>query len=178
MLSGINIRSRGGIKYVTTTFKNAPNFYMPSITLSNEELIKYINMGLIEGACQIFMKIFPHDINPANRSFWNLDAERIKYLTRVNDEWIIDLHGRHIFDKFLLEIRIVAEARSRAIDKDFNYDDIENIEYNFDNTGMSLCSFAVDLSNEPKNKKRVMKQVAPIYGTKLIKYELEKESSD
>ena len=124
------------------------------------------------------MKIFPHDINPANRSFWNLDAERIKYLTRVNDEWIIDLHGRHIFDKFLLEIRIVAEARSRALDKDFNYDDIENIENNFDNTGMSLCSFAVDLSNEPKNKKRVMKQIAPIYGTKLIKYELEKESSD
>lgn len=174
-LVGMNIKVSNNMKYIFNYFKNAPNFSIPIIDLTNNELMTYVDMGQVEGAYKLFIKLFPSDITPTQRSFWNLDSNRAKFLTKFDDKWNIDIDGQYIYDKFVDRIKLTVldkchkmTTERKQTDED---DDDDNYIINFEKEDKmigKMCAFAYELSNIQKNKKRVMKQIGPIYSLQLV----------
>ena len=84
------------------------------------------------------------DIEPKDRSIWLVDSARDKYLTRLNDNWKIDIHGEEF-------CRLVNKTISKALHqgKDRITDPLEQMTFVL----LELVIHVASQSKMPKTKK-------------------------
>ncbi len=170
LLSVINLRTQTNTQYIIDNFKHSPNYSVPQFDLTLDEIIYYANKGHIDGVCELFAKVFPNNINPEDRPFWNLDGNRAKFLTRIDDKWVLDINGSHISKLFINYIGdkivhacndILEEQNNREIYDEHKCDKESEILN-------KISSFGHELVNKPSTKKKMMKQVGPLYNVQSI----------
>ena len=53
----------------------------------------YVKLGPVKGLSKIITDHWVDNIPPEERSIWNIDYSRNKFLIRVNDSWIVDVNA-------------------------------------------------------------------------------------
>ena len=82
---------------IINNYNNAPDFTSQPINdMSNDDLKHYIDMGIPTGIVKMLKDHYMENIPNEKRSIWCLDASRVKYLVRHNNNWIVDLMGKII----------------------------------------------------------------------------------
>jgi hypothetical protein len=92
-------------QYIKNTFPNAPNV-KPIENIDNVD--KYLGNNYNDSYTLLIHDHYLKNIDPEDRSLWLVDSSRDKYLTRLNDNWQVDLHGEEF-------CKIVNKALSKAI---------------------------------------------------------------
>lgn len=80
-------------QYIINNYKHAPNLEFPMVNWSNERMENYVKLGAVKGLSKIITDHWVDNIPPEERSIWNIDYSRNKFLIRVNDSWIIDVNA-------------------------------------------------------------------------------------
>tara|TARA_B100001248_G_C27387250_1_gene460324 strand:- start:1678 stop:2640 length:963 start_codon:yes stop_codon:yes gene_type:complete len=80
-------------QFIINNFTNAPNLKFPDIKWTDSDIKKYIEMGSVKGLSKIITDCWVDNIKPENRSIWNVDYARNKYLIRIEDAWMVDVDG-------------------------------------------------------------------------------------
>ena len=80
-------------QYIITNFPDAPNLKFPEIEWSDDIINKYVKMGTVQGISKIITDCWVHNVKPEDRSIWNVDYARNKYLIRIGDAWMVDVDG-------------------------------------------------------------------------------------
>lgn len=170
LIAQINTKTQKNAKYILNNFKDAPNYSVPQFDLTLDEIIYYANKGHVDGVCELFAKVFPNDVDPADRSFWNLDSNRAKFLTRINDRWILDINGSHISKLFIdcVGDKIV-HACNNILAEQNDCETYDERKYDKESEILNkISSFGHELVNKPSTKKKMMKQVGPLYNVQSI----------
>jgi hypothetical protein len=92
-------------QYIINTFPNAPNV-KPINKIENID--KYLNIAPSESYSSLIHDYYIKDIEPEDRSLWLVDSSRDKYLTRLNDNWQVDVNGEEF-------CKVVNNALSKAL---------------------------------------------------------------
>lgn len=80
-------------QYIINNYKDAPNLEFPLVNWSNETMDYYVNLGPVKGLSKIITDHWVDNIPPEERSIWNIDYSRNKFIIRKNDSWIVDING-------------------------------------------------------------------------------------
>ena len=80
-------------QYIINNYKDAPNLEFPLVNWSNETMDHYVKLGPVKGLSKIITDHWVDNIPPEERSIWNIDYSRNKFLIRVNDSWIVDVNA-------------------------------------------------------------------------------------
>jgi len=82
---------------IINNYTNAPDLTaQPIYDMSNDDLKRYIDMGIPNGIVKMLQDYYIENIPNEKRSLWCLDASRIKYLVRKDNNWKIDIMGKII----------------------------------------------------------------------------------
>jgi hypothetical protein len=92
-------------QYIKNTFPNAPNV-KPIENI--DDVDKYLGNDYNDSYRSLIHDHYLKDIEPEDRSLWLVDSSRDKFLTRLNDNWQVDLHGEEF-------CKIVNKALSKAL---------------------------------------------------------------
>ena len=79
--------------FIINNYKDAPNLEFPRVNWSNEMMDNYVKLGPVRGLSKIITDHWASNIPPEQRSIWNIDYSRNKFLIRVEDAWVIDVNG-------------------------------------------------------------------------------------
>ena len=80
-------------QYIINNYPDAPNLTFPEIDWSIDKIEKYVQMGSVRGLSKIITDHWVDNIDPENRSIWNVDFSRNKFLIRIKDGWMVDVDG-------------------------------------------------------------------------------------
>jgi len=80
-------------QYIINNYKDAPNLEFPLVNWSNETMDKYVQLGPVKGLSKIIRDHWVDNIPPEERSIWNIDYSRNKFIIRKDDSWIVDING-------------------------------------------------------------------------------------
>ena len=80
-------------QYIINNYKDAPNLEFPLVNWSNETMDYYVNLGPVKGLSKIITDHWVDNIPPEERSIWNIDYSRNKFIIRKDDSWIVDING-------------------------------------------------------------------------------------
>ena len=82
---------------IINNYNNAPDFTAQPINdMSIKDIKRYISMGIPNGVVNMLKDHYVENIPNEQRSIWCLDASRLKYLVRRNNNWKVDLMGKII----------------------------------------------------------------------------------
>lgn len=138
-------------------YPNAPNLSdIKQIKISDENMRKYIDKGIPDGAIEFIKDVWIKGTNPSDMPFWCVDPSRTKYIVKINNNWEVDMGGDKIKNEILpivkkTFIKFVGIENSRI-----NEIPVKNMENLLDmqkNNG-----FIVDLINK-KNQKKILKKL-------------------
>lgn len=79
--------------FIINNYKDAPNLEFPIVNWSNERMDNYVKLGPVRGLSKIITDHWADNIPPEQRSIWNIDYSRNKFLIRIEDAWVIDVNG-------------------------------------------------------------------------------------
>ena len=80
-------------QYIINNYKDAPNLEFPLVNWSNETMDNYVQLGPVKGLSKIITDHWVDNIPPEERSIWNIDYSRNKFIIRKDDSWIVDING-------------------------------------------------------------------------------------
>ena len=128
--------------YIMNNFKNAPNFD-EQITqqLSDIEKQKIIKQGPVNGCIELIKQKCIENKGLDERSIHCLDAARMKFFVRKNDDWEVDINGKKILKK-------TKDIVKEIFDNDF---DIEKI--NDPSLKAIYVEKMIDLEKKPTQNK-------------------------
>ena len=128
-------------QYIKNTYPNAPNV-KPIDKIDNVE--QYIGYDCNDAYTNLIHDHYLKDIDPKDRSIWLVDSARDKYLTRLNDNWKIDINGEQF-------CKLVNNAISKAIHQ--GKDQITSPQAQMSLVLLELVIYVSNQPKMPKNKK-------------------------
>lgn len=153
-------------QYIKNTFPNAPNVK----TIERiENIEKYIGYNCTDSYASLIHDYYLKDVEPKDRSVWLVDSARDKYLTRLNNNWKIDVNGEEF-------CKLVNKALSKAL-----YQGQDQISDNRNQMSLVLLELVIHVANQSKMPKTQKSQflIQNIVGWKELGSKLiEKKEND
>ena len=128
-------------QYIKNTYPNAPNV-KPIEKIDNVE--QYIGYDCNDAYTNLIHDHYLKNIDPKDRSIWLVDSARDKYLTRLNDNWKIDINGEQF-------CKLVNNAISKAIHQE--KDQITSPDAQMSLVLLELVIYVANQPKMPKTKK-------------------------
>lgn len=100
--------------YIINNYNNAPDLQYQFPQYSSTTMEKLFQLGPVDGPTQLFKMNYIENVDPENRSLWCIDPSREKCLIREDGNWIVDLKGKKIKTKTIIELKSKFEQFLKA----------------------------------------------------------------
>ena len=104
----ITTKAMTNMQYLMHHYKDAPNLTFPDkehLPLTDEDYEKSFSLGPIDGTVWLMKRLFIDNVDPENRATWCLDYSRVRYATRIENEWHHDEKGREVMRVCIYDIQ-------------------------------------------------------------------------
>jgi len=100
---------RNTLKYISTTFPNAPSIKYDGYTITEDEIRMMMSVGPVEGMTKLLENKYIKGISKSKRCTWCTDMSRVKYLvkkdinegTLIKSKWLLETYGESILHPFI-----------------------------------------------------------------------------
>ena len=103
---------RSTLKYISSTFPNAPSIKYDGYDLKEDEIRMLMSVGPVVGITKLLDNKYIKGIPKDKRSTWCTDMSRVKYLVKkdvgegiiMRSQWLLDIYGESILHPLIEDI--------------------------------------------------------------------------